>query len=288
MTGFKELGYIVNKYMNCVVLFLVLFSVTGTCQATLQKNLWPQWEVNNPLSKEVISHQLWDEFLKLHVITNEEGINVLSYASFSPKDRKLIKEYLKRMSEIDIDGYNRNEQLAYWINVYNALTIQTVASYYPIGNIQEINITPGLFSSGPWGGTLIHIKKSPLSLDDINNRIIRPIWNDPRTLYALTDATLGAPNMANRAYQGETINEQLNEAALSYVNSLRGVQVVEGKLIVSKLYDWYEEDFGDSKKNVIKHLSQFAKEPLHTQLKHINSIDSYIYNWHLNSPADSA
>jgi hypothetical protein len=159
-----------------------------------------------------------------------------------------------------------------------------VASYYPVVNIQEIRISPGLFSVGPWGANLIKVKSTLLSLDDINNRIIRPIWNDQRTHYALNNATIGAPNINKNAYQGATIEAQLNNSAFNYINSLRGVQVTEGILIVSKIYDWYEGDFGGTKQDIIKHLQLFAKEPLLSQLKHINTIDSYIYNWHLNSP----
>ena len=66
---------------------------------------------------------------------------------------------------------------------------------------------------------------------------------------------------------------------------LEEFKVIEGRLIISKIYDWYEEDFGGTKQDVIIHLLQFANEPLQSQLKHINSIDSYIYNWHINSPA---
>jgi hypothetical protein len=252
--------------------------------ASYYKSLWPRWQVNNPLSTAVISHTLWQEFLDHHLITNEEKINLLDYANVDQKDYDLLKRYLKEMSEIYIDNYNRQEQLAYWVNVYNALTVQTVADYYPIANIQEIRISPGLFSVGPWGANLITIKDTPLSLDDIDNRIIRPIWNDQRTHYTLNNATIGAPNLSKQAYQGTTIEAQLNDAAYTYINSLRGVQVIEGKLIISKLYDWYEEDFGGTKQDVIKHLLLFAKEPLFSQLKHVNSIDSYIYNWHINSP----
>lgn len=275
-----------KKYLTkftSLFLFAFWLSASGV-HASYYKNLCPRWQVNNPLSTTVISHQLWQEFLDRHLITNEEKINLVDYANVDQKDYELLKKYLKEMSEIDIDNYNRQEQLAYWINVYNALTVQTVADYYPISNVQEIRISPGLFSVGPWGANLITIKENALSLDDINNRIIRPIWNDPRTHYAINNATIGAPNLNKQVYQGSTIETQLNEAAYTYINSFRGVQVIEGKLIISKLYDWYEEDFGGSKQDVIKHLRLFAKEPLLSQLKHVNSIDSYIYNWHINSP----
>ncbi len=266
-----------------LVFFLFLFS--NLVHASYHKSLWPKWEVNSPLSQEVISHQEWHEFLNNNVITNDEGINLVDYANINPKDLSSLKNYINRMSVINIDNYNRNEQLAYWINIYNALTVQTVASYYPVANIQEVNISPGLFSLGPWGANLITVKNTSLSLDDINNRIIRPIWNDPRTHYTLNNATIGAPNLSKHAFKGPILEQQLNEAASSYVNSLRGAQVIEGKLITSKIYDWFEEDFGGSKQNVIKHLQQYATEPLKSQLKHINTIDSYMYNWHINSPA---
>lgn len=264
-------------------LSILLFIGTALAHASFHKSLWPTWEVNNPLSKETISHQLWQEFLNKHVSTNDEKINLVDYGNLNQHDLDSLKEYIKYLSQIDISHYNRQEQLAYWLNLYNALTVQTVANYYPVANIQEINISPGLFSVGPWGANLITINAIPLSLDDINNRIIRPIWNDPRTHYALNNATIGAPNLNKQAYLGSLIEEQLNDSASAYINSFRGAQVIEGKLIISKIYDWYEEDFGGTKKDVIKHLLQFAKEPLRSQLKHTNTIDSYIYNWHINS-----
>ncbi|HAU1512532.1 TPA: DUF547 domain-containing protein [Legionella pneumophila] len=279
--------FILCRKKILVLLLLSLCFITSTASASFHRSLWPKWLVNAPLSKQSISHQAWQRFLDHHVITNEEDINLVDYTNINEKELASLKEYIKNLSQIDIDNYNRQEQLAYWINLYNALTVLTVANYYPIANIQEINISPGLFSVGPWGANIITIKNTNLSLDDINNRIIRPIWNDPRTHYALNNATIGAPNLSKQAYQGSLLEQQLNDAAFKYISSLRGVHVIEGKLIVSKLYDWYEEDFGGTKKYVIKHLLQFAKEPLRNQLKHINTIDSYIYNWHINCPADN-
>lgn len=275
-----------EKQNNILIRFslaILLLLGSGLTYASFHKSLWPTWEVNNPLSKAVISHQLWQEFLNQHVYTNDEKINQVDYEHLNQQDLDSLKEYIKLISQIDISNYSRQEQLAYWINLYNALTVQTVANYYPVANVQEINISPGLFSVGPWGANLITINHIPLSLDDINNRIIRPIWNDPRTHYALNNATIGAPNLSKQAYLGAQIEEQLNNSATAYINSFRGAQVIEGKLIISKIYDWYEEDFGGTKEDVIKHLLQFAREPLLSQLKHTNTIDSYIYNWHINS-----
>lgn len=264
-------------------LLFCLFLMTSATGASFHKSLWPIWGVSNPLSTEVISHDDWQKFLNKRIITNEEGINLVDYPNLTEADYDLLKSYIEKMAKIDIDAYNRNEQLAFWLNLYNALTIQIVADYYPVGSIEEINISPGLFSIGPWGAKLITINRTPVSLDEIQNRIIRPIWNDPRTLYAMNNAAIGAANLNKQAYHGATIEKELNEAATDYINSLRGVQVIEGKLIVSKIYDWFNEDFGGTKRDVINHIKQFAREPLLSQLKHTNTINGYIYNWHLNS-----
>lgn len=270
-----------------IQLILLLLFAMNFVHASLHKSLWSRWAVNNPLSTETISHQLWQEFLDHHVFTNEEHINLVDYDNLNQNDLNLLRNYIHSLSEINIDNYNRQEQLAYWINLYNALTVQTVAMYYPLTTVQDINISPGLFSVGPWGANLFKINDISLTLDEINNRIIRPIWNDPRTHYALSNATIGAPNLSKKAYKAATLENQLNEAALTYVNSLRGVQVIEGKLIISKLYEWYEDDFGGTKQDITNHLLRFANEPLSSQLKHINTVDSYVYNWHLNCPAHS-
>lgn len=273
----------IKSFTQIFSLLVCLFLMNSAMSATFHKNLWPIWEVNNPLSTETISHDDWQAFLNKRIITNEEGINLVDYPNLTEADYDLLKSYIEKMAKIDIDAYNRNEQLAFWINLYNALTIQIVADYYPVGSIEEINISPGLFSIGPWGAKLITINHTPLSLDEIQNRIIRPIWNDPRTLYAINNAAIGAANLNKQAYHGATIEQELNDAARDYINSLRGVQVIEGKLIVSKIYDWFNEDFGGTKRDVINHIKQFAKEPLLSQLKHINTINGYVYNWHLNS-----
>jgi hypothetical protein len=264
-------------------LFISLVLITSTTHASFNKSLWPIWEINNPLSSVTIDHSDWQAFLDKRVQTNEENINLVDYNHLTDADYALLQQYNEKMSKIDIAQYNRNEQLAFWINLYNALTVQVISDYYPIGSIEEINISPGLFSIGPWGKKLVTINNIPLSLDEIQNRIIRPIWNDQRALYAVNNGSIGAANLSKQAYRGSTINEALNEAAFGYINSLRGVQVIEGVLIVSKIYDWYNEDFGGSKQDVITHLKQFAKEPLQSQLKHVNNIDNYVYNWHLNS-----
>lgn len=273
------------KFRFDIRLILLVFSLSfiHCAFASYNKSLWPQWEVFNPLSTETIPHTAWQSFLNTHLITNDEGLNLVDYPHLTKADLEQLKHYINTMSQINISQYNRSEQLAFWINLYNAITVHTIATYFPVSSIEEINISPGLFSIGPWGAKLVNINNTLLSLDEIQNRIIRPIWNDPRTHYAINNGSIGAPNLSKQAYQGTTLDLQLSNAAFDYINSLRGVQVIEGKLIVSKIYDWFKDDFGGTKMNIITHIKTFAKEPLSNQLKHINTIDNYVYNWHLNT-----
>src|SRR5215216_3954318 len=105
-------------------IFILLFSLSINAFGSQHKNLWPIWQCNNPLSKETIQHDEWQQFLDKYVITNEEGINLVDYGHVKSEDKALLNRYLDRMSTIDISQYNRKEQLAFWINLYNALVVQ--------------------------------------------------------------------------------------------------------------------------------------------------------------------
>ena len=279
--------FIVSQSIRIVVI-LMLFLATNIAFASFHKNIWPKWGVHNPLSQATISHQAWQDFLTRHVITNDEGINLIDYPHLTEADLEALNQYITHMSQIHLDNYNRNEQLAFWLNLYNALTVQILADYYPVDSIRDISISPGLFSMGPWGANLITMGGTQMSLDDIHNHIIRPVWNDPRTHYALNNATIGAANLNKQAFQGIIINAQLNQAAREYINSLRGVQIIDGKLILSKIYNWYSDDFGGNELLLIQHLLLYANKSLQDQLQNITAIHSYIYNWHLNSAIDDA
>lgn len=272
MINFKRFVYI--------VCFLIFSQATF---ASFHKNAWPKWAVHSSMSQAVISHQEWQDFLTRNVKTNEEGINLVDYPHLTEADLDHLQSYITRLSHVHIQNYNRDEQLAFWLNLYNALTVQIVADYYPVDSIQDVKISPGLFNAGPWGANLVKVDGVQLSLDDIQNRIIRPIWNDPRTLYAMSHATIGGANLSKEAFQGSTIGSQLNKAAHEYINSLRAIQIIEGKLIISKIYDWFKDDFGGNTEGLIIHLSQFAEEPIKSHLQRMDVVNSYIYNWHLNS-----
>jgi hypothetical protein len=174
------------------------------------------------------------------------------------------------------------------VNLYNALTVQLVLRHYPIKTIREIRISPGWFSVGPWGRKLVVVEEEGLSLDDIEHRILRPIWKDPRIHYAVNCAALGCPNLQPRPFTADGFEQMLDQAARGFVNHPKGARVVDGKLHVSSIYDWYKEDFGSSDTSIIAHVKGYADESLARNLEGVSAIQEYDYDWSLNdAPAAS-
>ncbi len=135
-----------------------------------------------------------------------------------------MKNYLQSLQGISISGYNRKEQQAYWINLYNALTVDLIISRFPVASIRDINISPGLLARGPWGAKLFTVEGEKLSLDDIEHRILRPIWKDERIHYGVNCASLGCPNLQPAAYTGENTEALLDKGAKEFINHARGVR----------------------------------------------------------------
>jgi hypothetical protein len=151
----------------------------------------------------------------------------------------------------------------------------------PVESILKVKLG-GVFSSGPWDAKLIKVENYELSLNDIEHRIIRPIWNDSRTHYILNCASFSCPNLQKAPFSGVNIANSLNSAAIAYVNSPRGVSINDGKLTVSQIYEWYGDDFGTSQQQIISQISKYANPTLKLQLAKFTHINKYEYNWSLN------
>jgi hypothetical protein len=175
------------------------------------------------------------------------------------------------------------EQFAYWINLYNAGTVQLILDSYPVKSIRDIK-PGGLFSSGPWDAKLFTVEGEALSLNDIEHRILRPIWKDPRIHYVVNCASFSCPNLQGAAFTAENLEALLDQSARSYVNSSRGVALSGNRLTLSSIYDWYGYDFGRNEAEVLAHLRRYAGPELASQLAAFKGRINYRYDWSLNEP----
>lgn len=269
------------KPMMLAVLLLVL-ALPGMGRAAPAADLWPVWEANDPASSLRVDHMPWDNFLKKYVFPRF-GTSLVNYKAVNAADLRNVSRYLERLAQTPVSRLNRKEQLAYWINFYNALTVKVVLDHYPVDSIRDIDISPGLFSNGPWGKKLVNVEGRELSLDDIEHRILRPIWRDPRLHYVLNCAAKGCPQIGREAFTAENTEKKLDAAAAAFVNHPHGVHFREGVLVVSSLYDWYGEDFGADESRIIAHLMAFARTGLREKLSRRTGIDDYHYDWALNA-----
>jgi hypothetical protein len=169
--------------------------------------------------------------------------------------------------------------------MYNALTVSVVLDFYPVKSIQDIDLGPGLFTIGPWDKKPIKVDDEAVSLNDIEHRILRPIWKDPRIHYAVNCASVGCPNLQRAAYTAARMDTMLERAASTFVNNPRGARFSDGKLVVSKIYAWFLDDFGGSKDAVLNHLRKYANKDLANKLGQATGISGYEYDWNLNDAA---
>ncbi len=265
------------------VLMAVVFALPSVSASAAPKaELWERWTAHDAASTATVNHSAWDRFLKTNLVRRGDGINRLAYGRVSVADRKALARYLEALSMIPISRYKRDEQLAYWINLYNALTVKVILDHYPVKSIRDIDISPGWFSFGPWDKKLVKVEDEWLSLNDIEHRIMRPIWRDARVHYAVNCASIGCPNLAPTAYNAETMEGSLTEAARSYINHPRGVSIEGERLYVSKIYEWFVEDFGGDEKGVLAHMRHYANPELAKRLAKFTAIDGYRYDWGLN------
>ncbi|MCH9046936.1 MAG: DUF547 domain-containing protein [SAR324 cluster bacterium] len=250
-----------------------------------QAELWARWQAHDVSATATIDHGPWQRFLDAYVAPDTAGVHRVAYARVSPADRARLEAYLESLASTPISRYGPDEQFAYWVNYYNALAVSLVLAHYPVDSIWDIGGSPGWFSRGPWEKKLATVEGHPISLNDIEHRILRPIWADPRMHYVLSCASVGCPNLPRTAITLANRERLLDAAAREYINDPRGVRLEEGRLIVSSIYNWFSADFGAGPGDVLAHLRRYAGGELAAQLEDVHEISGYAYHWRLNDAA---
>jgi len=263
------------------IAFCLSLAVASTAWAAPKADIWERWTAADPASTATIDHSAWDRFLDRHLRTSPDGINRVAYGRVGDRDRRALQGYIAGLSALRISDYSRREQFAYWINLYNAITVAVVLDHYPVATIRNIDIPSGRFSNGPWRRKLLRVEGEALSLDDIEHRILRPIWKDPRIHFAVNCASLGCPNLLGAAFTADRMEDMLDEATRGYVNHPRGAQMAGGKLYLSTLFKWYGADFGNEAA-IVKFVRRHAEPSLADSLGDIGRFSDGGYDWSLN------
>lgn len=210
------------------------------------------------------------------------------------RDRAMLDAYTKKLSSTskkEYDGWKRDEQFAFWINTYNAFTLKLILDHYPVASINELEKD----DVGPWDQPLIPMrafhpegKDRDLTLNDVEQRILRPVFKDARVHAAVNCASKGCPPLRAEAFEGARLDEQLEEQMRAFVadRSRNRFDKANKKLVLNSIFEWYAEDFADKKRGTTRadFLMRFATESAGPDLTWIKSAKVTFdnYDWSLN------
>ena len=217
------------------------------------------------------------------MLLSEDGIHRVAYGEFDETAKAKLREYLDAMSRIAPTQLNRDEQLAYWINLYNAQTIQVVLDHPRKKSI--LSMGP-FFSLGPWDEPYLTIENKPVTLNDIEHRILRPIWQDHRLHYVLNCASIGCPNLSQTAYRATSIAQQMADAQIAFLQHPRAISFTDrGELQLTSLFDWYLADFAPDVFGLLAYLAVQRPDlaaDLAAMAGNADAKINYVYDWDLN------
>ena len=259
--GFEYLDQLRGRLTSFILVFVLL----GSCT----------FSANEPEStSQPVSHELFNQLLQKHV--SEDGR--VSYTGFIADSVKL-KAYLKLLSASHPnDTWTEKERLAYWINAYNAFTIQLILNHWPLESIKDIGSRIQLpFINSPWDIKFIRIEDMEYDLNNIEHSILRKEFKEPRIHFAIVCASYSCPRLLNQAFVADKLESQLEAQARDFINDPRKNQLSAKRIGLSKIFSWFQGDFTDEG-SLIQFLNNYANITIAEDAE----IAYREYDWQLN------
>lgn len=241
----------------------------------MKKNLLLLFILISPFAwcQEHLKHEQWTSLLKKHV---DESGNV-DYAGLK-EDETQLDAYLKVLSNHHPSAsWNKNDQLAFWINAYNAFTVKLIVKHYPVKTIKELGGSIYKINT-PWDIKFIKIGEETYDLNNIEHGIIRKEFNEPRIHFAVNCASVSCPKLRNEAYVGSKLEAQLEDQTKSFINNSTKNNIKKKTANLSKLFRWFKGDFEQGKTSVIDFINKYAG----TKITKKTKIEYLDYDWNLN------
>lgn len=215
------------------------------------------------------AYKLWNNLLQKHVSDN----GFVEYRNFKKDEAKLEKVTSSLSDNSPDKNWNKNEKMAYLINLYNAYTIKLVLKNLPLESIKDIGDKP--FDA--FKMKFIELDGEMVSLDDIEKKMLLSL-GDPRVHFAVNCVSFSCPRLDNKAYMPEDLNKHLDSAAHRFINSELNI-ITSNKVKLSKIFDWYKNDFNRKNQNVIDFINSYAE----IKIKKGSEVEYLDYDWKLNS-----
>ena len=222
---------------------------------------------------EEINNRIWADLLEKYV---DDG--AVDYAGFQ-RDEEKLNRYLKELASMDPQQLSRDAQYAFYVNVYNAWTIKLILSAYP--DVESIKELGSLFKT-PWEKPIVELATGTFTLDDIEHKILRPQFKDPRIHFVVNCASISCPPLQSEPYTAEKLNDQLEDATRRFLNHPNSYRLEGTSFYVSRLFKWYGEDFNN---DALGFYLQYADDDLKARLQAAGekiTIKFLKYDWGLN------
>jgi hypothetical protein len=233
-------------------------------------------------------HALWGALLTRFVSEGPDGVTRVDYAGLKADAAAMaaLDTYIGSLEAAEPALMAPAVRKAMWINLYNAVTVRVVARAWPVASIKDISLGGSLgafFTGGPWTAKLVRVAGEDLSLDDIEHIKLRREMPDARIHFAVNCASIGCPDLLTEPYDAGRLEDQLDAAARAHINHSRGVRFDDqGRMIATRLVDWYAEDFG-GRKGALEFLKRYADHDLLARIEAAGRIHRYEYDWAVNA-----
>ncbi len=240
-----------------------------------------QWPASDLVSIDRVGHEAFDGLLKKYV--DENGMVNYKAWHASTADRTALKGYLERLCQADATvPAAREVKLAFWINAYNALTLEGILRVYPTTSIR--NHTAKLVGYNIWKNLHLQVGNQQVTLDHIEHKILRPM-GEPRIHFAIVCASIGCPRLLNEAYVSDRLADQLKSNSVDFFSRPQNLKVDgQGNLKLSQIIKWYSNDFGRSSQQQMKALTPYLPQSAQAVIAGGRYSIKYLdYDWNLNA-----
>ncbi|HEX4666796.1 MAG TPA: DUF547 domain-containing protein [Chthoniobacterales bacterium] len=212
---------------------------------------------------------LYNRLLSKYV--SDRGVRYAAWKS-NPAEMKGIQEVVDGIASQKVSSLNKKEQLAFYLNAYNAWILHEALAKYPTKSVKDLLFTFFLSKR-------IKVAGEQMSFNDLEKNIIRKKFSEPRVHFALNCASQSCPPLNREAFRGDQLDAQLEKLAVGFVNSPRGVDYKAGQksAALSAIFNWYKEDF-KAAGGPLAFINQRRKPPLPNDIK----ITYQDYDWGLN------
>jgi len=231
------------------------------------------------------SHRLFDRLLQdsVVVIGLQSSVNY-GEVKKNPTRLNTYIEEIETISSADFKKWSENQQVAFLINIYNALTIKLILTKYP--DLESIKDLGGFFSS-PWKIEFFKLFGESRHLDYIEHELLRKDYIEPRIHFALVCASIGCPPLRTEAYQSDTLDQQLQDAMRSFLSDPERNRFDKSKnrLYLSSIFKWFKDDFKKVKGSVESFVAPWVTMDKEAQKLIISKqvdVEYLDYDWSLN------